>query len=588
MSGPTQSTYTSLITSEHADKPNFMATVAALVQPFVDAQTVLSFLASEAFDIDQAVGVQLDQVGLWVGRSRFVSIPLAGVYFSLDDANLGFDQGNWQGQFDPVAGVVVLDDDTYRALLFAKIIMNTWDGSANQAAEALDQIFRLSPGTFATIQDNFDMTMTVGVSGVIPPASVISLVTNNEFDVRPVGVGINYFVTSVNTRALFGLDIQDSSIAGFDTGAWSGQPGTIPGPVISLTASFVTANAATITWLAPLSGVGPYSYQLLYTITGSNTPFSYAPVVNTTSTTISGLNSETSYTVLVYAISSVGPGPDSDPLVFSTTMGVPAQVIGLIPTGADVTSISIAWTAVAGAVSYQILYRVNGTPTFVTGPTTASTSITIIGLAVATIYDITVFAINTIGQGPDANILTVGTSGSVPGVVTNLTTINVGELDIGISWFNPATGNGPFAFLIQYAIDTVPITYQQFSGTINLSAIGGSCDIPNLAAGTQYLIEVAATNLGGSGPFSQPLVVTTTTGPPNQVQNLTPSVVNPSSITLQWSPVVNAVTYQMQYQLMGASIWSNGPLISVPNVSGTITGLQPGFTYNFRVYAIGP
>ena len=63
------SNYTALITSEHADKPKFMAMVEAVAQCFVDQQNLLLSVPT-AFDLDDAVGVQLDAVGLWVGIGR--------------------------------------------------------------------------------------------------------------------------------------------------------------------------------------------------------------------------------------------------------------------------------------------------------------------------------------------------------------------------------------------------------------------------------------------------------------------------------------------------------------------------------------
>lgn len=132
--------YTDLVTSEHSDKPRFMATLSAVAQCFVDLQNGLIDIPDE-FDLDNAVGVQLDAVGLWVGISRKVNTPLAGVYFSFDTSGLGFDQGVWQGPFDPTTGVTSLDDDTYRLLLRAKIGANHWDGTLGTSAAILNAIF---------------------------------------------------------------------------------------------------------------------------------------------------------------------------------------------------------------------------------------------------------------------------------------------------------------------------------------------------------------------------------------------------------------------------------------------------------------
>ena len=72
---------------------------------------------------------QLDAIGLWVGITRQVQTPITGVYFSLDTAGLGFDQGNWQGPYDPSYGITSLDDTTFRAAIRIKIGINTWDGT---------------------------------------------------------------------------------------------------------------------------------------------------------------------------------------------------------------------------------------------------------------------------------------------------------------------------------------------------------------------------------------------------------------------------------------------------------------------------
>ena len=88
--------YLKLITSEHRSKPKFEAMVSAVASSFVDQQTLLTDLSMK-FDIDTATGAQLDIIGLWIGRSRNVAIPLTGVYFDWDGTSLvGWDSGTWQ------------------------------------------------------------------------------------------------------------------------------------------------------------------------------------------------------------------------------------------------------------------------------------------------------------------------------------------------------------------------------------------------------------------------------------------------------------------------------------------------------------
>ncbi len=214
------SDYTSLITSEHAGKPKFAAMVAALSGAFAGLTNLYNSVPA-AFDLDLALGVQLDIIGKWVGLSRNVSTPLTGVYFSFDTAGLGFDQGSWQGPFDPTQGVTTLDDATYRTMLRAKIGANSWDSTLGSFQRIMSGVFATYGATcFAT--DNQDMSMTINIVGPTPPAVVVALLKGGYLSLKPEGVRITgYNVPSVPTAPFFGFDVQNQYVAGFDTGAWA-------------------------------------------------------------------------------------------------------------------------------------------------------------------------------------------------------------------------------------------------------------------------------------------------------------------------------------------------------------------------------
>lgn len=210
--------YTALITSEHRDKSRFMAVVGALVQPLVDQMNVLQSMPGK-FDLDNAVGVQLDDVGLWVGVSRKIRTPLTGIYFSFDIDGLGFDQGTWKGPFDPDTGLTVLDDDTYRLVIRAKIGANRWDGTLESSAAILNSIFGADTHVF--IEDHQDMSMTIGIAGKVPSAVFLALLAGGYIPLKPEGVRVAYtIVTSVDGAPLFGFDMNSDLVAGFDTGVW--------------------------------------------------------------------------------------------------------------------------------------------------------------------------------------------------------------------------------------------------------------------------------------------------------------------------------------------------------------------------------
>lgn len=210
--------YTGLITSQHADKPKFVAMIGGVAQCFVDQQSGLKGFVP-AFDLDQAVGAQLDILGAWVGITRNVSTSISGVYFAFDTPGVGFDQGVWRGPFDPADGIVRLDDETFRLLIRAKIAANKWDGTIKSAASILESIF--GEEIYIFIEDNQDMSMTVGISGKLPSALLLAIFGGGYIPLKPASVLVNYVTTSVDGDAIFGFDVENRYISGFDSGAWA-------------------------------------------------------------------------------------------------------------------------------------------------------------------------------------------------------------------------------------------------------------------------------------------------------------------------------------------------------------------------------
>ena len=209
-----------LITSEHADKPNFMATLAVLLQPLADDIAVLNTMPA-AFNVDLAIGAQLDAVGQWVNVSRYTNVALTGVYFSFDTAGQGFDQGVWWNPFSPATTLSALPDDIYRDLIKFNIALNRWDGTIPGIYAAWNSVFGAS-GYVLLVQDNIHMHMGYAIAGPTMPPVLQGLYLAGYFSHRPAGVHVDYIATpSVAATPYFGFDAQNSHIAGFDTGAWA-------------------------------------------------------------------------------------------------------------------------------------------------------------------------------------------------------------------------------------------------------------------------------------------------------------------------------------------------------------------------------
>src|SRR6185312_9698578 len=169
--------YVSLVTSEYQQSPKMLAWLRSNLQPYQDINILLYGWLSN-FDIDLAVGVQLDTLGVIVGQSRTVG-------------------------FQPSAGVSpILDDETYRILLKARIAQNHWDGKSNSLQAIWQNLF---PGGRIAVDDGQNMTATILLSGSFTSITQ-DLIIHGYIVARPQGVLYNYVL---GTLPLFGFDLNN-------------------------------------------------------------------------------------------------------------------------------------------------------------------------------------------------------------------------------------------------------------------------------------------------------------------------------------------------------------------------------------------
>lgn len=213
--------YVSLLSQEHAQRPNLVAWVQTLVGAMQQNQTILASLPA-AFDVATAVGQQLDYVGQWVGASRYVDVAVNGVFFAFDTPNVGFDQGYWYLPNSPTTSRVALTDDDYRMLLAAKILDNQWDGSIPDAYRVWNGLSLMGQSYQLFIQDLGGMKAIIGLVNPSAGVSVTqrTLLTSGVLGVRPVGVQATYAYTPT-PGAMFAFDLNTTAFAGFDLGSWA-------------------------------------------------------------------------------------------------------------------------------------------------------------------------------------------------------------------------------------------------------------------------------------------------------------------------------------------------------------------------------
>lgn len=179
--------YVGLLTHQYANSPKFIEWLTACLGPFDDASTCIDGMVTD-FDLDTAIGTQQDILGVLLG-----AVPR-------------------KVPFQPSGGVSpVLDDDTYRLVLRAKIFLNQWDGKIESAERVFGTLF---PGAHLSITDNQNMTMTI-----TSPEGLTSiekdLMAHGYLVPRPQGVGV---ITNFSDVPYLGFDLDNSVEAGFDRG----------------------------------------------------------------------------------------------------------------------------------------------------------------------------------------------------------------------------------------------------------------------------------------------------------------------------------------------------------------------------------
>jgi hypothetical protein len=192
--------------------------MATLLTPLDRLDDLLRDLRT-AFDLDTAVGKQLDAVGVRVGRARLLHAPLEGVYFSWNIETVGWGEGVWKGKYDPESGIVFLHDDMFRVLLRAKVAANNWDGTTPDAYEVWEGVFR-DAGSAIIIQDNQDMSMVVGIAGMPLTPIFEQLLLQNFIPLKPEGVRIKWYAVTPDGGPLFAWNAASQALSGWDSGRW--------------------------------------------------------------------------------------------------------------------------------------------------------------------------------------------------------------------------------------------------------------------------------------------------------------------------------------------------------------------------------
>jgi titin len=407
----------------------------------------------------------------------------------------------------------------------------------------------------------------------------------------------NATITGLPTGQIY--DVRVSAVNGIGTGAAVSEAGVvvvgIAGAPTGLSGTPAAGQVA-LSWTAPANNGGSAitDYTVEYKLNADTTWTEFAHTASTaTGRTVTGLMDGARYDFRVATVNAQGQSG----FAAITNVAVPAVVAGT-PTSLNGTpsdsQVTLSWIAPANnggsaITDYVVQYKLAadaGWTTFNDG-TSASTGATVTGLANGNTYDFRVAAVNGAGTSSYATVSDVVLAAVAPDAPTGMSA-KPGNGQVALSWTAPTDDGGSAItdYTIQYKVsaDSAWSTFAHSASATTSRIVTG------LSNGSTYDFRVAAVNAQGTSLYvttTNILVPAVVADAPARL-NAVPAV---GEVALSWTAPANnggspVTDYAVQYKLSADVSWTtvNDGVSMAVNV--TVTGLENGLSYDFRVAAV--
>jgi hypothetical protein len=253
-----------------------------------------------------------------------------------------------------------------------------------------------------------------------------------------------------------------------------------------LTASAITTTSATVGWTAVSGAV---SYDVDYKLTSSATWINAATATTTTSVGLTGLTAGATYDYRIRTNCASGSSSYSASQFTTTPLVTCSAPAGLTSSTVTTSGATVSWTAVSGALGYDVDYKANSSSTWINAITgTTSTSVSLSGLTSGALYD---WRVRTNCSGGNSTYATAQ--------FTTLTTTCANTLDNSTNGTTGGAATIPFNTDVTGLINpSGDIDHYKFvittrgTITITLGTLPGDYDLKLLnSAGTQLNISQA-------------------------------------------------------------------------------------------------
>lgn len=353
---------------------------------------------------------------------------------------------------------------------------------------------------------------------------------------------------------------------------------------IDIVVANITATGADIAWTGD---AGAADYIVKYK---SNAEAEWV-ITNTgsaaASMSLSGLTGGQEYQIGIQA-DCAGDGSflsqNSNFMSFTTVGALSCPpVTGISPAVVSDTQIDLTWGAVAEATNgYAVYYKQQSSAAWLPAYEGTVLSYSFVDLAPGTNYDFRVMSMCSANEQTNSETVSAETTGTfscdaITAIIEDSNTDDGSDATLVLSWATPTNAVG---YKVRYRRQgSIEYTYEEVASA--------QVTLPDLYMVYPYQIAVrtiCSADGATMSAWSETFTITTSGSLSCETPNTStaiPDGVNTDQVTISWNEVALTYEYyQIQYKVKGTSVWQSE---DAGSNSITLTGLEPGLTYEYRL-----
>lgn len=405
---------------------------------------------------------------------------------------------------------------------------------------------------------------------------------------------LSSFVFTAEASTTYQFYAVVSNVVGSSIGSTYVNATTISRPSTpTLTCTLAAATTISCSWSTQVNAT---SFALRYKTASDSsytTAVEYTYASGTSSYTLVGLSSATTYQFVVVATN--GAGSTTSSVASATTASVPTAVTNTAiaftaynALSVDGTSPSVSTYTPITSYSVLVVLSTDSTSRGVSSCSSLPCSVTLNSLTAGSNYVVSVAAVNSLGTGAYSTTTTVKAA-SAPSTITP-TASAFNSTHVQVSWTAPTVDS--YAPITSFTVTSrTNLLSNENSKSVVQYTVSSSVTslLISIAYASRYQFSVIATNGVGSSSESSTYATITTPSAPEAPTNLG-ATTNSNSATVTFTASTQStssftsptITYTVQYQLSGSATWTT--FTSTGTTTSYTISLSTGL-YVFRVIA---